>query len=191
MFRVVIWYHHSKGNAGSSLLRTNLENDEKHSVKQDSLQLTPPLEHRSVTEQGGMRRCYLHLIPSKEGSAFHLCEFWGIWKYPEVLQIKSWHFQSSHMGYHHNKGTQAAVCSERTWRMMTSILSTRQLATDSASGTLIRNGTTRVCEGVHYISIPAKKGQHSLFASFRGYQSIQRNFRRSGDIKMFRIVICF
>jgi hypothetical protein len=36
MFRIVIclslMYHHDKGNAGSGLLRTNLENDEEHSV---------------------------------------------------------------------------------------------------------------------------------------------------------------
>jgi hypothetical protein len=75
--------------------------------------------------------------------------------------------------------------------MMKSILSTRQLATDSALGTPIRNGTRRVCEDGICISFPAKKGQHSIFASFGGYESIQRNFRHRGGIKVFSIVICF
>jgi hypothetical protein len=53
--------------------------------------------------------------------------------------------------------------------MMKSIPSTRQLATDSAPGTPIRSGTRRVHKDVHYISIPAKKSQHSIFASLGGY----------------------
>jgi hypothetical protein len=43
-------YHHEKGNAGSGLLRTNLENDEKAFRQQDSLQLTPLLGQRVATE---------------------------------------------------------------------------------------------------------------------------------------------
>ena len=74
---------------------------------------------------------------------------------------------------------------------MKSIPSTRQLATDSALGTPIRNGTGRVCEDAICISFPAKKGQHSIFASLGGYESIQRNFRRRRDITVFRVVICF
>jgi hypothetical protein len=88
------------------------------------------------------------------------------------------------------KETQAVVCPERTWRMMKSIPSTRQLATDSTPGTPIRNGTRRVCEDAICISFLAK-GQHSIFASFGGYESIERNFRRRRGIKVFRTVICF
>ena len=88
------------------------------------------------------------------------------------------------------KEMQAAVCSERTWRMMKSIPSTRQLATDSTSGT---TNCTGIREDLRRCSLhlnSSKEDQHSIFAKFRGYESIQRNFRRRRDIKVFRIVIC-
>ena len=49
---------------------------------------------------------------------------------------------------------QAGVCSERTWRMMKSIQSIRQLATDSARGTTRRNGIRRVCKDLMCVSFP-------------------------------------
>jgi hypothetical protein len=48
--------------------------------------------------------------------------------------------------------TQAAFCSERTWRMMKSILSTRQLVTDSIPGTTSYSGIRRVCGDIICIS---------------------------------------
>jgi hypothetical protein len=77
------------------------------------------------------------------------------------------------MRYHHDKGNAGSGLLRTNLENDESILSTRQLATDSALGTPIRNGTRRVYEDAICISFLAKKGQHSIFASL-------------GNMKVFR-----